>query len=164
MAYFRAHPDSGVTRPDQIAIVGDRLSTDIMMANMMGSHGFWIRDGVTGRGFVSRILLMIEREFVLMKFSSREQKIGCRGFCSVGGTVHPIRCATISLSSASILRYHASSSCTIRCTLSSQRAYLNHSCASMLKGYDHDVTYTTFWALKLRIVCSYFPHALICFT
>lgn len=53
MAYFRAHPDSGVTRPDQIAVVGDRLSTDIMMANMMGSYGFWVRDGVTGRGFVS---------------------------------------------------------------------------------------------------------------
>jgi phosphatidylglycerophosphatase GEP4 len=63
MAYFRAHPDSGVTRPDQIAIVGDRLSTDIMMANMMGSHGFWIRDGVTGRGFVSGVLSMIERLF-----------------------------------------------------------------------------------------------------
>jgi ribonucleotide monophosphatase NagD (HAD superfamily) len=53
MAYFRAHPDSGVTRPDQIAIVGDRLSTDIMMANMMGGYGLWIRDGVQGRGFVS---------------------------------------------------------------------------------------------------------------
>ncbi|KAJ4315402.1 hypothetical protein N0V94_005971 [Neodidymelliopsis sp. IMI 364377] len=55
MAYFRAHPDSGVTRPDQIAIVGDRLSTDIMMANMMGSHGFWIRDGAVGRGFFARM-------------------------------------------------------------------------------------------------------------
>jgi hypothetical protein len=53
MAYFRAHPDAGVSRPDQIAIVGDRLSTDIMMANMMGSYGLWVRDGVTGRGFVS---------------------------------------------------------------------------------------------------------------
>jgi phosphatidylglycerophosphatase GEP4 len=53
MAYFRAHPDSGVTRPDQIAIVGDRLSTDIMMANMMGSYGFWIKDGAVRPGFVS---------------------------------------------------------------------------------------------------------------
>jgi phosphatidylglycerophosphatase GEP4 len=56
MAYFKAHPDAGVTRPDQIAVVGDRLSTDIMMANMMGSYGVWVRDGVTGRGFVSRAL------------------------------------------------------------------------------------------------------------
>lgn len=52
MAYFKAHPESGVTSPGQIAIVGDRLSTDIMMANMMGSYGVWVRDGVTGRGFV----------------------------------------------------------------------------------------------------------------
>ncbi len=55
MAYFKAHPESGVTRPDQIAVVGDRLFTDIMMANMMGSYGVWVRDGVTGRGFVSLI-------------------------------------------------------------------------------------------------------------
>ncbi|KAH8702734.1 mitochondrial PGP phosphatase [Phaeosphaeriaceae sp. PMI808] len=41
LAYFRAHPDAGVTRADQIAIVGDRLSTDMMMANMMGSYGVW---------------------------------------------------------------------------------------------------------------------------
>lgn len=53
MAYFKAHPDSGVTRPDQIAIVGDRLSTDVMMANLMGGYGVWVRDGVQGRGFVS---------------------------------------------------------------------------------------------------------------
>lgn len=56
MAYFKAHPDSGVTRPDQIAIVGDRLSTDIMMANMMGSYGFWIKDGAVRPGFVSQML------------------------------------------------------------------------------------------------------------
>ncbi|KAL1797777.1 hypothetical protein ACET3X_004383 [Alternaria dauci] len=55
MAYFKAHPDSGVTRPDQIAIVGDRLSTDVMMANMMGGYGIWIRDGVQGRGFFARV-------------------------------------------------------------------------------------------------------------
>jgi hypothetical protein len=29
--------------------------TDIMLANMMGSHGFWIKDGVVERkSFVSR--------------------------------------------------------------------------------------------------------------
>jgi phosphatidylglycerophosphatase GEP4 len=61
MAYFKAHPDSGVTRPDQIAVVGDRLSTDIMMANMMGSYGVWVRDGVTGRGFVSAFILFKRR-------------------------------------------------------------------------------------------------------
>jgi HAD superfamily phosphatase (TIGR01668 family) len=59
MSYFRAHPDAGVTRPEQIAVVGDRLSTDIMMANMMGSYGVWVRDGVTGRGFVSTLTLYV---------------------------------------------------------------------------------------------------------
>jgi phosphatidylglycerophosphatase GEP4 len=46
MAYFRQHPETGVTAPHQIAIVGDRLSTDMMLANMMGSWGIWIKDGV----------------------------------------------------------------------------------------------------------------------
>ena len=46
MAYFRRHPETGVTRPDQVAVVGDRLATDMMLANMMGSWGFWVRDGV----------------------------------------------------------------------------------------------------------------------
>ncbi|KAL6709121.1 hypothetical protein ACN47E_001937 [Coniothyrium glycines] len=55
MAYFKAHPESGVTRPDQIAVVGDRLSTDIMMANLMGSYGFWVRDGVTRPGLLARM-------------------------------------------------------------------------------------------------------------
>ncbi|RNJ60495.1 hypothetical protein D7B24_007418 [Verticillium nonalfalfae] len=46
MEYFRQHPETGVSHPSQVAIVGDRLSTDIMMANMMGSWGFWVKDGV----------------------------------------------------------------------------------------------------------------------
>ncbi|AQZ11829.1 GEP4 (YHR100C) [Zygosaccharomyces parabailii] len=35
-----------VESPEQVAIVGDRLFTDIMMANLMGSYGVWITDGV----------------------------------------------------------------------------------------------------------------------
>ncbi|KAI0884324.1 HAD-superfamily phosphatase [Annulohypoxylon maeteangense] len=46
MAHFKAHPEVGVTNPSQIAIVGDRLMTDMMLANMMGSWGLWIKDGV----------------------------------------------------------------------------------------------------------------------
>ena len=46
LAYFRNQPDSGVTSPSHIAVVGDRLFTDVMMANMMGGYGFWIKDGV----------------------------------------------------------------------------------------------------------------------
>jgi len=54
MEYFRKNPESGVTSPSQIAVVGDRLFTDVMMANMMGSYGFWIKDGVIERkSFVS---------------------------------------------------------------------------------------------------------------
>jgi phosphatidylglycerophosphatase GEP4 len=46
MAYFLKHPETGVTRPEQIAVVGDRLTTDVMMANLMGSYAVWVKDGV----------------------------------------------------------------------------------------------------------------------
>lgn len=46
MAYFRQHPETGVTDASHVAVVGDRLMTDVMLANMMGAWGFWIRDGV----------------------------------------------------------------------------------------------------------------------
>ncbi|KAF2785942.1 HAD-superfamily phosphatase, partial [Melanomma pulvis-pyrius CBS 109.77] len=49
LAYFEQHPETGVTSPSQIAVVGDRLFTDVMMANLMGSHGFWIKDGIIER-------------------------------------------------------------------------------------------------------------------
>ncbi|KAF2138778.1 uncharacterized protein K452DRAFT_276549 [Aplosporella prunicola CBS 121167] len=47
--YFRNAKDAGVTSPSQIAVVGDRLFTDVMMANLMGSRGFWITEGVIGK-------------------------------------------------------------------------------------------------------------------
>lgn len=46
MEYFRSHPETGVSSPSQVAIVGDRLFTDMMLANSMGSYGLWIKDGV----------------------------------------------------------------------------------------------------------------------
>lgn len=46
MDYFRRHPEAGVAGPHQIAVVGDRLLTDMMLANGMGSWGVWVRDGV----------------------------------------------------------------------------------------------------------------------
>lgn len=54
MSYLKQQPDSGVTHPSQIAVVGDRLFTDVMMANLMGGYGFWIKDGIIERkSFVS---------------------------------------------------------------------------------------------------------------
>ena len=56
LQYFRSQPESGVTKPSQIAIVGDRLFTDVMMANMMGSWNVWIKDGVVDeKGLVRTI-------------------------------------------------------------------------------------------------------------
>lgn len=37
--------DKGIL-PHEILIVGDRLFTDMLMANMMGSWGLWLSDGV----------------------------------------------------------------------------------------------------------------------
>ncbi|KAK5118977.1 hypothetical protein LTR62_000188 [Meristemomyces frigidus] len=56
MEYFRSQPESGVTHAGQVAVVGDRLFTDVMMANMMASHGFWVKDGVVeNQGLLSRV-------------------------------------------------------------------------------------------------------------
>ncbi|TDZ31246.1 Phosphatidylglycerophosphatase GEP4 [Colletotrichum spinosum] len=46
MEYFKSHPETGVSHPSHVAVVGDRLTTDMMLANMMGGWGFWIKDGV----------------------------------------------------------------------------------------------------------------------
>lgn len=43
LAYFA---QQGITEPKEIAVVGDRLFTDMLMANMMGSYGIWISEGV----------------------------------------------------------------------------------------------------------------------
>lgn len=56
MAHFARHPEAGVTHPSQVAVVGDRLATDMMLANMMGSWGLWIQQGVkpmSEKGIVS---------------------------------------------------------------------------------------------------------------
>ena len=46
MNYFRNIPEIEVSKPNQIAVVGDRLLTDIMLANLMGALGVWVKDGV----------------------------------------------------------------------------------------------------------------------
>lgn len=57
MEYFRAHPETGVTRPEHVAVVGDRLTTDVMMANAMGAYAVWVRDGVVVEGETSMVSL-----------------------------------------------------------------------------------------------------------
>jgi phosphatidylglycerophosphatase GEP4 len=46
MAHFQKHPEIGLTHPSQVVVIGDRLMTDMMLANTMGSRGIWIKDGV----------------------------------------------------------------------------------------------------------------------
>lgn len=46
MDFLRSDPGVAVTRPDQVAVVGDRLFTDVMMGNLMGARSVWVRDGV----------------------------------------------------------------------------------------------------------------------
>lgn len=64
MEYFKKHPETGVTDPAHIAFVGDRLTTDMMLANMTGGWGFWVRDGVIPlekKSIVSRCLPLNRR-------------------------------------------------------------------------------------------------------
>ena len=52
--YLTNVPDLGVSQPNQIAVIGDRLFTDVMMANMMGAWAIWVKDGaVRNDGAVS---------------------------------------------------------------------------------------------------------------
>lgn len=58
MQYFAARPELGVTHPSQVAVVGDRLLTDIYMANSGGMYGLWTRDGVVPpQGMVGMVSL-----------------------------------------------------------------------------------------------------------
>lgn len=47
MKFFK-DADIGVKGPENVAIVGDRVFTDVLMANMMGAWAVWVRDGVPG--------------------------------------------------------------------------------------------------------------------
>lgn len=50
MNYFRGHGDLAVHDPCEVAVIGDRLLTDVMLANMMGACGIWLREGVVPCG------------------------------------------------------------------------------------------------------------------
>lgn len=66
IAWFR---DRGVVRhPAQIAVVGDRLGTDVLMAADMGAWSVWCSEGVFGgeegrrrRNLLERMEVWVER-------------------------------------------------------------------------------------------------------
>lgn len=45
LKYF--HDNKIVNSADEIVVIGDRLFTDIMMANLMGASGIWLKQGVS---------------------------------------------------------------------------------------------------------------------
>lgn len=78
MNYFKQHPETGVTSPAQIAVVGDRLTTDMFLANKMGGFGFWIRDGVIPmkeKNFVSIPQKQHHFRTCLMMYSFQESSV-----------------------------------------------------------------------------------------
>lgn len=66
--YFREH--NIIQQENEIAVVGDRLFTDIMMANMMNAFGIWIKDGVKP---ANNILNKVEMSFY-RSFQSENKK------------------------------------------------------------------------------------------
>lgn len=44
--HLREDKTIGVERSGQVVVVGDRLFTDVMMANTMGAWSIWVKDGV----------------------------------------------------------------------------------------------------------------------
>lgn len=66
MEYFA---QQGVTEPSQIAVVGDRLFTDMLMANMMGAYGVWLSEGVERS---EKTWVRLERYFYHKMVESRD--------------------------------------------------------------------------------------------
>lgn len=58
-----------ISEPGEIAVVGDRLGTDVLMAGMMGSWSVWCKEGVfeegevgkPGRNILEKMEVWIER-------------------------------------------------------------------------------------------------------
>lgn len=66
MDYFAQH---GIHNAAEIAVIGDRLFTDILMANMMGAWGIWLSEGVELSG---KIFPRFERLLYSRMVSSKE--------------------------------------------------------------------------------------------
>ncbi|CAG8973911.1 hypothetical protein HYALB_00003689 [Hymenoscyphus albidus] len=69
MEYFRKYPETGVTRPEHVVVIGDRLTTDVMLANTMGSYSCFLKDGVLGAQKLSFLAKMEQRfaNFILRR-------------------------------------------------------------------------------------------------
>jgi len=69
MGYF----GDRISSPAQIAVIGDRLFTDVVMANSMGARAVWIRRGVIpDRGFVTRVEYAVSRFLVNRGYEAPE--------------------------------------------------------------------------------------------
>lgn len=66
LAYFA---EQGINRADEIAVVGDRLLTDILMANIMGAWGVWLSEGVE---LSNKVFPRAERYIYGMMVASRD--------------------------------------------------------------------------------------------
>ena len=55
--YFQSISSIRVEHPGHIAVIGDRLFTDVIMASKMGAWSIWIKDGVVEEsGLVSEMM------------------------------------------------------------------------------------------------------------
>lgn len=77
LEYLRAQPQSAVERPDQIVVIGDRLFTDIMMANLVGAWGIWVKDGVVQK-----------KNLVSIIKPSQKHKVTEQQCSSLGGNIN----------------------------------------------------------------------------
>ena len=73
--YLRSNEKLGVNHPSQVVVIGDRLFTDIMMANMMGGWGIWVTEGVIkDNGIVSLAWSSHSHNSMLTKQFSRLER------------------------------------------------------------------------------------------
>ena len=54
LGYLIKGSKNGLSRSSQVAVIGDRLFTDVMMANLMGAWSIWVKDGVVRNDGVVR--------------------------------------------------------------------------------------------------------------
>jgi len=78
LEFLRSRYPEEVRGPENVAIVGDRLMTDVLMGNLMGAWTVWVRDGVVeDTGLVSFVVFLFFSFFLsfvlsLPLFTDRE--------------------------------------------------------------------------------------------